>query len=408
MSRLKRLTSPLGRLNGLVRPPGAEFSVGGLEDARQFISAAVAAAVGGALALIPVFFFLREPIAGWLTVAILVVYLASLVVLLSTGSIRRTVLIGTWVGMIVIVAVHVALGGYAWSGGFVLWGIANCVVAAVWLDRRNTYLLVAAHGVAGLVLAFLEPAIQSMRTRPDRLIALIVVSGIFVATLLITAPLVNLLLNRLREERARARSLLLNVLPESIADRLQVSSGWIADSYDDGTVLFADLVGFTQHAHTSSPEQVLAELNTVFSRFDSLVERHNGEKIKTIGDGYMAAFGVPEPIDEHACAACQLAIDMVRSLDQINSLLGTDLGMRVGISSGPSIGGVIGTKRFSYDLWGDSVNLASRLEGAALPGQILVSESVAKAATHRFRFEPCGLIELKGMPSTTVFALVYE
>jgi adenylate cyclase len=151
---------------------------------------------------------------------------------------------------------------------------------------------------------------------------------------------------------------------------------------------------------------VLAELNTVFSRFDSLVDRHNGEKIKTIGDGYMVAFGVPEPIDEHACAACRLAIDMVRSLDEINSLLGTDFGMRVGISSGPSIGGVMGTRR--YDLWGDNVNLASRLEGAALPGQILVSESVASAAAHRFRFEPCGLMELKGVPSTTVFALVFD
>lgn len=403
---MKSIASFLKRLDGFVQPPGAAASAGGLEDAGRFIYAAVAVALTGALALIPVFFALGEPIAGWLTVVSLLVYMASMAVLVFTGSIRRTVLVGTWAGMIVIVAVHVVLGGYAWSGGFVLWGIANCVLAAIWLDRRNTYLLVAAYGIAGLALAFLESAIQSMRTRPDPMIALIVVGGIFVTTLLITAPLVHLLLNRVSEERARARSLLLNVLPESIADRLQVSSGWIADSYDDATVLFGDLVGFTQHAHESSPEQVLAELNTVFSRFDSLVQTHKGEKIKTIGDGYMAAFGVPEPIDEHACSACQLAIDMLSSLDEINSLLGTDFGIRVGISSGPSIGGVIGTRRFSYDLWGDNVNLASRLEGAAQPGQILVSESVVSAASHRFRFEPCGLIELKGMPSTRVFSLV--
>lgn len=399
--------SPLKRLDGWFQPIAALASAGGTtDDARRFIYAAIAAAVGGALGLIPVFFLLGEPIAGWLTVVSLFVYMASATVLRYSGSIRQTVLVGTWVGMVLIIAVHVALGGYAWSGGFVLWGIANCVVAAMWLDRRNTYLLVVAYGIAGVTLAFVEPAIQSMRSRPDSLIALIVVSLIFVVTLVITAPFVHLLLNRVSEERARARSLLLNVLPESIADRLQASSGWIADSYDDGTVLFADLVGFTQHAHSSSPEQVLAELNTVFSRFDSLVERHNGEKIKTIGDGYMVAFGVPEPIDEHACAACQLALDMISSLDEINSLLGTDFGMRVGISSGPSIGGVIGTRRFSYDLWGDNVNLASRLEGAALPGQILVSESVVSAASHRFRFEPRGVIELKGMPSTKVFSLV--
>lgn len=402
---MKRTSSPLGRLGGFVRPQGAAVSESG---ARRFVLAAVAAALAGALALIPIFFVLGEPIAGWLTIASVGVYLASGAVLFITGSIRRTVFFGVWAGMIVIVAVHVVLGGYAWSGGFVLWGIANCVLAAVWLDRRNTYLLVIAYAFTGLALAFLEPAIQSMRIRPDPMIALIVMSGIFVATLVITAPLVHQLLSTITEERARARSLLLNVLPESIADRLQTSSGWIADSYDDGTVLFGDLVGFTRHAHASSPEQVLAELNTVFSRFDSLVDTHNGEKIKTIGDGYMVAFGVPEPIDEHACAACQLAIDMVRSLDEINSLLGTDFGMRVGISSGPSIGGVIGTRRFSYDLWGDNVNLASRLEGAALPGQILVSESVANAASHRFRFEPCGLIELKGMPSTSVFSLVSD
>lgn len=399
---------PVRRLNGFVQSLGSAGSTSSADDGRRFIYATLAVAAGGSLALLPVFFLLGEPRAGWLVAVSLVVYLASTAVLLSTGSIHWTVLVGTWAGMVVIIAIHVALGGYAWSGGFILWGIANCVVAAMWLDRRNTYLLVAAYGIAGLTLAFLEPAIQSMRTRPDPIIALIVVSAIFVLTLLITAPLVQLLLNRVSEERGRARALLLNVLPEPIADRLQVSSGWIADSYDDGTVLFGDLVGFTQHAHASSPEQVLAELNTVFSRFDSLVERHNGEKIKTIGDGYMVAFGVPEPIDEHASAACRLAMDMVSSLEEINSLLGTDFDMRVGISTGPSIGGVIGTRRFSYDLWGDNVNLASRLEGAAQPGQILVSESVVAAASHRFRFEPRGVIELKGMPGTKVFALVLD
>lgn len=370
--------------------------------------AALVVAMAGAVALIPVFFVLGEPTAGWLTVVSLLVYSGSYAVLMLTGSIRRTILVGTWAGMAVIISVHVALGGYAGSGGFVLWGIANCVIASMWLDRMNTYLLVGTYVFSGLALALLEPTIRSWREPPDPLIGLIVITGVFVVTLSITAPLVHLLLHRIAEERARSRSLLLNVLPESVADRLQASGGWIADSYDDGTVLFGDLVGFTHHAHTASPEQVLAELNTVFSRFDALVDKHDGEKIKTIGDGYMVAFGVPEPKEDHAAAACRLALEMMSSLAEINSLLGTDFRMRLGISSGPSIGGVIGTRRFSYDLWGDNVNLASRLEGAAGPDQILVSESVVSSVADEFRFEPRGLVELKGMPATMAFTLVRE
>jgi guanylate cyclase len=356
-------------------------------------------------ALVMVFFAMGEPVAGWLNVYTFSVYLGAFALFAVTGSVQRTVQVAVWFGLIGVLATHVALGGYAWSGGFVLWGIANCVVAAIWLDRVNTYLLMVAYGVSGLVLVVLEPAIQALRDRPDPGIAAFVIIDIFLATVLLTAPATLLLLDRIRGEQERSRSLLLNVLPESIADRLAVSHGWIADRYDQSTVLFADLVGFTEHAHTASPGQLLAELNTVFSRFDELVSVHGGEKIKTIGDGYMAAFGVPEPMIGHAAAACRLAVDMVSSLAEINRLLDTDFRIRVGIASGPSIGGVIGTKRFAFDLWGDDVNLASRLEGAARPGAILVSQRVADDAGDAFVFEPQGMIALKGMPGTMAFVI---
>lgn len=230
-------------------------------------------------------------------------------------------------------------------------------------------------------------------------------ADIMLVTILLTAPAILAMVGRIRSEQARARSLLLNLLPASIADRLQDSDGWIAERYDDCTVLFADLVGFTAHTHEAAPGQILGELNVVFSKFDSLTTRHGGEKIKTIGDGYMVAFGAPEPLPAHTAAACRLAMEMVDSLAEINAMIDSSFEIRIGISAGPLIGGVIGTKKFSYDLWGVDVNLASRLERAARPGSILVSERVASTAGPGFEFEPRGLIELKGMPSTAAFEL---
>lgn len=399
----------LRNIEGAVEASGIGATGGNTSVVARIVLAISSLALVNTGALSTVFFTLGEPVAGWLGLFTFVVYAGAFAFFVVTGSIKPPLHLVVWFGLVSVLSIHVALGGYAWSGAFVLWGIANCVVAALYLDQESTYALIGTYGLGGVMLVLLETTLQSLRDRPHPGITGFVIVDILLATLLLTGLATLMLRNRIDDEQARSRALLLNVLPESIADRLQTSSsGWIVDNYDESTILFADLVGFTAHAHSISPEQLLAELNTVFSRFDELVSVHGGEKIKTLGDGYMVTFGVPEPMSGHAAAACRLAIDMLASVTEINRLLETDFLTRIGISSGPSIGGVIGTKRFAFDLWGEDVNLASRLQGAAKPGGILVSQRVVDAAGDGLVFEPQGPIALKGMPDTVAYTLVPE
>ena len=170
--------------------------------------------------------------------------------------------------------------------------------------------------------------------------------------------------------RAKAESdaLLLNVLPRSIADRLKRGERVIADHYDEVTILFADVVDFTPFAAQETPARVVAVLNEVFSRFDTLAERHGLEKIKTIGDAYMVVAGAPEPRADHASVIVDMALEMLDVAASIEPTPGSPLRLRIGIASGPAVAGVIGHRKFSYDVWGDAVNLASRMESTGVPG----------------------------------------
>jgi class 3 adenylate cyclase len=199
----------------------------------------------------------------------------------------------------------------------------------------------------------------------------------------------------------RARRLLDNVLPPSIADRLERGEKRIADQADAATVLFADLVGFTGLAERMSPVQLVDTLDELFSRFDDLAARHGLEKIKTIGDAYMVVGGVPAPRPDHALAVAHLALQM-RDLVAHRS----DLQIRIGIHSGPVVAGVIGARKFMFDLWGDTVNLASRMESHGVPGAIQVSAATAALLEPAFVCEPRGAIAIKGKPDQQAFLLV--
>jgi guanylate cyclase len=195
---------------------------------------------------------------------------------------------------------------------------------------------------------------------------------------------------------ASAELLLLNVLPASIADRLRRVPGVIADRHDDVTVLFADVVDFTAFSDRTTPERVVAVLDEVFSAFDDLAARFGLEKIKTIGDAYMAVAGVPAPRPDHVEAAADMAIAMQSTLRGVCSTLGLDMHLRIGLNTGPVVAGVIGRHRFIYDLWGDTVNLASRMESTSLPDRIQVTEAVFDRLRGMFEFEPRGEVDVKG------------
>jgi len=210
---------------------------------------------------------------------------------------------------------------------------------------------------------------------------------------------------QLEMEHQKSEGLLLNILPEAIAERLKSGEGNIAESFDNVTVLFADIVGFTQLSAATPPGELVTMLNDIFSAFDFLAEQHNLEKIKTIGDSYMVVGGVPTPQDDHAHAIMAMAMDMLAAIEDFNRRYRQSLSIRIGIASGPVVAGVIGAKKFVYDLWGDTVNTASRMESHGVPGQIHISQSTFELLQDDFAFESRGVIEVKGKGQVETYFL---
>jgi class 3 adenylate cyclase len=200
----------------------------------------------------------------------------------------------------------------------------------------------------------------------------------------------------LSDEKQTSERLLLNVLPAPIAERLKGGEGLIVDKFDAVTVLFADIVGFTALSSRVQPEQLVSMLNELFSRFDELAEKHGLEKIKTIGDAYMVVAGIPVPVANHAVAIAHMGLDMLSVIDDFAKRNKSDLTVRIGIHTGPVVAGVIGTKKFIYDLWGDTVNTASRMESTGVPGRVHVTAQTFALLTGVFDLEPREPIEIKG------------
>ncbi|MCT7957802.1 adenylate/guanylate cyclase domain-containing protein [Laspinema palackyanum] len=206
-------------------------------------------------------------------------------------------------------------------------------------------------------------------------------------------------------EREKAESLLLNILPEVIADRLKGQEENIADTFAEVTVLFADIVGFTQLSAQIEAAELVQLLNNIFSRFDRALERYQLEKIKTIGDCYMVVAGMPVPCENSAVAIAEMALEMQEEIARFNAEFHQSLKMRMGIHTGPVVAGVIGIKKFIYDLWGDTVNTASRMESHGIPGQIQVSRATYDCLKNQYRFEERGAIEIKGKGAMQVYLL---
>jgi adenylate cyclase len=213
-------------------------------------------------------------------------------------------------------------------------------------------------------------------------------------------------LEQLQTEREKSERLLLNILPEPIADRLKQGQSTIADSFAEVTVLFADVVGFTRLSTHMSPTELVALLNEIFSTFDRLAEQHGLEKIKTIGDAYMVVGGLPTARPDHAGAVAEMALDMQRAIVQFRAENGKPLSIRIGIHTGPVVAGVIGTRKFSYDLWGDTVNTASRMESHGLGGGIQVTAKTYERLRDKYLFEERGLIQVKGKGEMMAYLLL--
>jgi class 3 adenylate cyclase len=209
----------------------------------------------------------------------------------------------------------------------------------------------------------------------------------------------------LDRERGRSEGLLRNILPEQIADRLKqrnpaTEHGHIAQAYSEVTVVFADLVEFTRQSGRTDPPEIVTVLDDVFTRFDAIAERYGLEKIKTIGDAYMAVAGVPEPREDDVEVAAQAALAMREEVRHLHWPSGDEMRVRIGLATGPAVAGVIGQRKFAYDLWGDTVNTAARMESNGIPDEIQVSEEIYQRLGDRYRFSDVHVVNLKGKGPT--------
>jgi class 3 adenylate cyclase len=207
-------------------------------------------------------------------------------------------------------------------------------------------------------------------------------------------------------EKDKSERLLLNILPQPIAEQLKENSSHIANGFAEATILFADIVGFTQLSEQLSPTQLVSLLNDIFSEFDCLTEKYDLEKIKTIGDAYMVVGGIPESRNDHAEAIAQMALDMREKLADFNVKHGIEINIRIGINTGPVVAGVIGTKKFIYDLWGDAVNTASRMESHSLAGRIQLTQSTYELLKDKYLFQERGRIPIKGKGEMMTYFLI--
>lgn len=310
-------------------------------------------------------------------------------------------------------ALQWSLGGFAASSAVSLWAFTCPVGALLFVGPRQAMPWFVAFGALVAVSGAVDPALAAGAPDiPDG----VVVSFFVLNVLGVTTTAYVLLqyfvrarervLSELEVERAKSERLLLNTLPASIASRLKESDQVIADGFAAATVLFADIVGFTPLAQRLPPADAVALLDRIFAGWDELAACHGVEKIKTIGDAYMVAGGLPNPSEDHAETIADLALEMGAEAERCAGVSGVPLEVRIGIDSGPVVAGVIGRAKFSYDLWGDTVNTASRMEAHGIPGAIQVTERVYERLRDHYELRRRGTIEVKGKGPMTTYLLL--
>ena len=306
------------------------------------------------------------------------------------------------------------LGGLVQSGAVILWSVLAPLGAVVIMRPRAGHGWFAAYLAAVLALLLIPPDWLPAPNRPlpELLTQLalnqVAISAITVIGVRYFAEQRDRAVGLLRAEEAKSEALLLNILPRDIAAILRDEHRTIADHFDEATILFADIVNFTPLWAIVSPAEAVELLNEIFRTFDALVDRYGLEKIKTVGDGYMVAGGVPRPRPDHASAVARLALDMLAYFRGRPQDPRVPLDIRIGIASGPVVAGVIGTRKFLYDLWGDTVNTASRMETHGVPGRIQISRSTYVRLASDFVCRRRGLVEIKGKGLMQTWYLVGE
>jgi guanylate cyclase len=355
-----------------------------------------------------------ETLAGIISLSFSALSVIMLVTFAYTQIYRPFLFLQLSLGMIIPFIQTVLLGGMMNSSALILWSMISPVGILLLFGIRKAAVWWAVFLFLVVLSGILQPAVQQSSPLPEPVVIMFLILNILAVSTITFVVLVSFLrqkeeiLERLKVEEAKAESLLLNILPKDIAARLKDGNRTIANAYPGASILFADLVGFTRLTAELEPAEMVSLLNEVFSYFDSLVEKFGVEKIRTIGDNYMVGSGVPRQRKDHAQALARMALDITNYLQSYTGVEGKRIEFRIGINSGPVIGGVIGRQKFVYDLWGDAVNIASRMESQGVPGKIQISQNTYDLIKDQFICEPRGLITVKGRGQMATWYLIAE
>jgi adenylate cyclase len=321
-------------------------------------------------------------------------------------------------------AVQWSIGNFITASGVILWGLLAPIGAILFFGVRESVAWFFAWVFLTMLSGFFDYVLADEVVKPQYLVPIRTSVIFFALNFIAVASIIYMLLRYsiqqkrkiqakleeahtlLQAEQERSERLLLNILPAPVAERLKNSDQTIADGFADVTVMFADIVNFTEVAADLSPNQVFSMLNRIFSAFDELAERFGLEKIKTIGDAYMVAGGLNDGMAEYAKAIADMAIAMRDVLQRDFAVNAAHLEMRIGIGTGPLVAGVVGKKKFIYDLWGDTVNIASRITAEGVPGMIQCDTTTYRRLRDRFDFHEPQTIYLKGKGNMTVYRLI--
>jgi guanylate cyclase len=352
------------------------------------------------------FLSLGQPLAALAEVALVMASVASLAHLFATKSgyvfLRVTMLLGVLSPIVLMWS----LGGFAQGGAAILWSFSMPLAALVFWGTRAALFWWAVCIGGLLVSALLEGTLSTIVDPLPRNAQTVLFAFVLASASVVNLGVLLYFVHQRNVAMARSESLLRNVLPGAIADRLKVRQTDVADRYEAASVLFVDIVSFTAFAERTPAERVVTLLGLVFATLDDLADRHGIEKIKTLGDGYLAVAGVPIPRADHATAAGGMALEVSPTLHDALEEEWPELEVRVGIASGALVAGVIGRRRFSYDVWGDTVNTASRMASIAEPGGVVVTAETAAALADGFVVEPLPDVTIKGKGVLRPYRLV--
>ncbi len=358
------------------------------------------------------YILLREPVAGMIPLSYALVSFLSIIHFSLTRQYHFFRLSQLVLILVLPFLLMVALGGFINSGVVIFWSFICPLGALLFAEYRQAPRWLIGYLALLMLSGFLQPYVRLTNHLSQG-----VIIGFFVLNIGTVSSITFVLLHYfvgqkelayrlLRIEQDRSENLLLNILPRDIGNRLKSGERIIADHYPSVSILFADLVGFTPLTNLLSPNEMVELLNEIYSHFDSLIEKHGAEKIRTIGDNYMIAAGLPRPRPDHAQVLARLALEMNAYIVGLPPVGDRSLAFRIGINSGPVIAGVIGRKKFAYDVWGDTVNTASRMESQGVPGKIQITQATYELLKDDFVFEICGPVDVKGKGHMETWFLV--